>query len=74
MGLLAWNFAFPATALAKGDLSKAGVIILIKDRQQGDATGLEEVMRSGLVAAAQQADETVTAEEASGAATRAQQE
>lgn len=74
MGLLAWNFAFPAAALAKGDLNKAGIIVLIKDRQQGDATGLEEVIRSGLVAAAQQADETVTAEEANGAAASTQQE
>lgn len=74
MGLLAWNFAFPVSPLAKGDLNKAGIIILIKDRQQGDATGLEEVIRSGLVAAAQQADETVTAEEANGTAAPAQQE
>ncbi len=40
MGLLAWNFAFPAAALAKGDLNEPGIITLIKDRQQGDETGL----------------------------------
>lgn len=56
MGLLAWNFAFPAATLAKGDLNKAGVIILIKDRQQGGEPGLDDVIRSGLVVAAQQAD------------------
>ena len=74
MGLLAWNFAFPAAALAKGDLNKAGIIVLIKDRQQGDATGLEEAIRSGLVAAAQQAEESVTAEEANGAPASTQRE
>ncbi len=63
MGLLAWNFAFPATPLAPSHLNKAGVIILIKDRQQADATGLEEVIRSGLVATAQQADGDDTAGE-----------
>lgn len=56
MGLLAWNYAIPATALVKGDLNKAGVIILIKDRPQLGAPGLEDVIRTGLVAAAQQGD------------------
>lgn len=58
MGLLAWNFAFQLAPLANKDLNKAGVIILIKDRQQTGEPGLEDVIRSGLVAAAQQADMT----------------
>ncbi|WP_230482673.1 hypothetical protein [Sphingomonas sp. Leaf21] len=51
MGLLAWNFAVPDQALEKGDLNKAGVIILVKDRDQANVPGLNDAIRSGLVAA-----------------------
>lgn len=53
MGLLAWNYSFPNTALVKGDLNKAGVIILVKDRPLEGSPGLEDVIRTGLVVAAQ---------------------
>lgn len=68
MGLLAWNYAFPATtALGKGDLNKAGVIILIKDRQQPGAPGLEDVIRTGLVTAEHDAAAGEEADNAAGA-------
>jgi hypothetical protein len=49
MGLLAWNMTIPGTALARGDLNKAGIIILVKDRVQAGAPGLKEAIRSGLI-------------------------
>lgn len=49
MGLLAWNFSIPDKVLEKGDLNKAGVIILVKDRAQGNGPGLSDAIRSGLV-------------------------
>lgn len=51
MGLLAWNYAVPDQVLEKGDLNKAGVIILVKDRDQANVPGLNDVIRSGLVGA-----------------------
>lgn len=49
MGLLAWNYPIPDRVLEKGDLNKAGVIILVKDRSQGNGPGLSDAIRSGLV-------------------------
>ena len=49
MGLLAWNMVVPNKPLAKGDLNKAGIIILVKDRTQAGAPGLKDAIRSGLV-------------------------
>lgn len=50
MGLLAWNYAVPDQALEKCDLNKAGVIILVKNPDQANVPGLNDVIRSGLVA------------------------
>ena len=49
MGLLAWNYDFAPEVLGKKDLPKAGVIILVKDREQADAVGRDEAIRSGLL-------------------------
>jgi hypothetical protein len=49
MGLLAWNMVVPNKPLVKGDLNKAGMIILVKDRTQAGALGLKDAIRSGLV-------------------------
>lgn len=49
MGLLAWNYDFTPEPLGKKDLPKAGVIILVKDREQSDAVGRDEAVRSGLL-------------------------
>jgi hypothetical protein len=51
MGLLAWNYDFPAVPLRQGDLNKAGIIILVKDRPRPGGIGLEDAIRSGLVIA-----------------------
>ncbi|WP_342629720.1 hypothetical protein AAC691_08585 [Nguyenibacter vanlangensis] len=48
MGLLAWNYAVPDTPLQNKDLSKAGIILLVKDLPAAQAPGLDEAMRSGL--------------------------
>jgi hypothetical protein len=55
MGLLAWNYAIPDEVLAKGDLSKAGIILLVKDPNAPGFPGLGDAIRSGLV---EQASET----------------
>jgi hypothetical protein len=49
MGLLAWNLDLAAKPLAKSDLNKAGIIILVKDRAQPGTPGLDDAIRSGLV-------------------------
>ena len=45
----AGNMVVPDKPLAKGDLNKAGIIILVKDRMQPGAPGLKDAIRSGLV-------------------------
>lgn len=59
LGLLAWNYAFPHTPLEKTHLGKAGIIILVKDRNQPGQPGLEDVIRSGLVSASVVAEEAI---------------
>jgi hypothetical protein len=49
MGLLAWNYSVPAEVLAKGDLNKAGIILLVKDQIQAEAPSRDAAIRSGLV-------------------------
>ncbi len=56
MGLLAWNYTVPDKTLEKSDLSKAGVIILVKDRDQANVPGLNDAIRSGLVSAPVEAE------------------
>jgi hypothetical protein len=48
MGLLAWNYQIPDEVLAKSDLNKAGIILLVKDAQSELAPGLEDVIRNKL--------------------------
>jgi len=47
MGLIAWNFDFPAEPLAAKNLNKAGIAILIKDATYVGAVGLNDAIRSG---------------------------
>jgi len=49
MGLLAWNYTVSTEELGNKDLSKAGIILLVKDRAEAEAPGLDEAVRSGLV-------------------------
>jgi hypothetical protein len=49
MGLLAWNYPVPNEVIRRGDLNKAGIIILVKDADRPDAPGLSDAIRSGLV-------------------------
>lgn len=51
MGLLAWNYAFPNEPLAKGDLNKAGIILLVRDVEAKGVPGLGDAIRSGLLQA-----------------------
>src|SRR3546814_18226095 len=44
MGLLAWNDRIPAAVLAKSDLNKAGIILLVKAAQSEVVPGLEAVI------------------------------
>lgn len=48
MGLLAWNYQIPDEVLAKSDLNKAGIILLVKDALSELAPGLEDVIRNKL--------------------------
>lgn len=50
MGLLAWNYQIPDEVLAKSDLNKAGIILLVKDANSEVALGLEDVIRNKLTA------------------------
>ena len=47
MGLLAWNMSPADGELARADLTRAGVILLIRDRKAIGAPGLEDALRSG---------------------------
>lgn len=49
MGLLAWNYSVSEEPLASKDLTKAGVILLVKDKDDGEAPGRDAAVRSGLV-------------------------
>jgi hypothetical protein len=49
MGLLAWNYTVSTKPLGNRDLSKAGIILLVKDRAEAEAPGLDAAVRSGLV-------------------------
>jgi hypothetical protein len=49
MGLIAWNYAMPTTALPPKQLNKAGIMILIRDTATVGAVGLSEAVRSGLL-------------------------
>lgn len=49
MGLLAWNFQGSNNELSKADLTKAGIIILVKDRENAETPGFDSVVRSGLI-------------------------
>ncbi|MBL4885675.1 MAG: hypothetical protein JKY95_14235 [Planctomycetaceae bacterium] len=49
MGLLAWNFQNSTNVLIRKDLLKAGIILLIEDREQTEAPDFETVVRSGLI-------------------------
>ncbi|MCP4487146.1 MAG: hypothetical protein GY820_07495 [Gammaproteobacteria bacterium] len=49
MGLLAWNYQNSTDVLSNKDLSKAGVIILVKDQAQAKTPGFETAIRSGLI-------------------------
>lgn len=48
MGLLAWNYQIPDEVLAKSDLNKAGIILVVKDAKSEVAPGLEDVIRNKL--------------------------
>src|SRR3546814_5257806 len=41
MGLLAWNYRIPDEVLAKSDLNKAGIILLVTDAQSEVVPGIE---------------------------------
>lgn len=49
MGLIAWNYAVPTTALPAKQLNKAGIMILLKDTATEGAVGLGDAIRSGLL-------------------------
>lgn len=49
LGLLAWNYAVPDGPLSNGHLSKAGVILLIRDTGSSDVPGLGDAIRFGLI-------------------------
>jgi len=49
MVLLAWNYPIDTETLIKKDLTKAGIIILVKDQEESEIPGLEAVVRSGLI-------------------------
>jgi len=49
LGLLAWNYPIGAEAIENKDLTKAGIIILVKDQEQAETPGFEAVLRSGLI-------------------------
>lgn len=49
MGLIAWNYTNIDEVLHRKFLNKAGIIILLKDRSDGEAPGLDEAVRNGLV-------------------------
>lgn len=49
MGLIAWNKDPAGDPLERGNLSKAGVILLIKDRKAVGAPSLDEAVRSGAI-------------------------
>lgn len=49
MGLLAWNYQNCTDVLPGRDLSKAGIIILLKDQDQAEIPGFEAALRSGLI-------------------------
>jgi len=49
MGLLAWNYTVSTKPLDNRDLNKAGIILLVKDRAEAEAPGLDAAVRSGLV-------------------------
>lgn len=49
LGLLAWNYPLPDVPLSNGHLSKAGVVLLIRDAGRSDVPGLDDAIRSGLI-------------------------
>jgi len=49
MGLLSWNYPRIEAPLQGGNLSKAGVIFLIRDASRPDVPGLDDAIRSGLM-------------------------
>lgn len=49
LGLLAWNYLIDLKALSNNDLSKAGIIFLVRDLSQDNTPGLDAAMQSGLL-------------------------
>ena len=49
MALVGWNLADADQALARGNLSKAGVIIHIRDKPEADAPHRADAVREGLI-------------------------
>ncbi len=49
MALVGWNLADADQALARGNLSKAGVIIHIRDKPEADAPHRADAIREGLI-------------------------
>lgn len=49
IGLMAWNFEQHESEINGKDLTKAGIILLIKDRTQEETPGFNTAVRSGLV-------------------------
>jgi hypothetical protein len=49
MGLLAWNYTVTAEPLKRNDLKYAGIILLVKDREEAEVPGYDKAVQSGLV-------------------------
>lgn len=49
MGLIAWNYNVPDSPLPRHNLTKAGIVFLIRDAGHENAPGLGDAIRSGLI-------------------------
>jgi hypothetical protein len=49
MGLVAWNHTITDEAISKGDLTKAGIILVVRDAAVADTPGLSDAVRLGVV-------------------------
>ncbi|MBJ7483503.1 hypothetical protein [Brevundimonas sp.] len=50
IGLIAWNKPEPSLALERGDWGKAGFLLHLTDRPEGESAGRTDAVRHGLVA------------------------